>query len=233
MKYRVLITIIALLATLSIAVYAVGYEYAISANEGYITAEAGDDLNQAAKKLNMTTHDLHNYFTQNGLIYLAVSPDNQTQVKISAFSDNLSSKVEDISYLDDAGLSAFIAAISEDSESPAQLVENNGRKYLYIKDTLSDSGGVYTVTQYITICNNKTFYFTGYNPGEDTSNDINTMFESFTLKEIVLQNDLSPSKKFDWKYFWIYAGVAIFGVVAVISIVSLINGLVKNRKEQF
>lgn len=224
MKYRFLIAIIAILATLSIVVYAVDYEYTISASENFLTAQSGDDLDEVAKKLNMTPHDLNTYFTQNGLIYLAVSPDNQTQVKISAFSDHFSSEVKDISYLDDVGLTAFVDAVSEDSDTPATLVENNGRKFLCVKDTLTDSGGVYTVTQYITICNNKTFYFAGYNPGENTSDEISTMFKSFNLQDT--QTITEPS------FFLVNAGVAIFGVIAILSVISIVTFYIKKHKEQ-
>ena len=230
MKYRYLIAIIAILAVFSIAVGAVGYEYTIKANDNFVTAELTDDINAldaVAQKLNMDTTKLHDYFKQNGLIYLAVSADKQTQVKISAFSDNFSTKVADISYLDEAGLTAFASAISEEDDSPAQLVENNGRKYLCVKDTLSDSGGVYTVTQYITICNNKTFYFAGYNPGENTSSEIDTIFKSFHLQET--NNSNNDTNKY---FIWINCGVVLFGAVAIISIIGIIRVKIKAKKEK-
>lgn len=222
----------ALLATVSIVVYAVGYEYTISAGDNFISIEAGDDLNEVAQKLNMTTKELNDHFNQTGLIYLAVSEDNQTQVKISAFSDNFSTKVEDISYLDKQGLSTFVEAISEDADAPAQVIENNGRKFLCVKDTLTDSGGIYTVTQYVTICNNKTFYFAGYNPGEDTSDEIKTMFKSFNLKEITQQKDNTSNWGFDWKYFLINSGVVVFGVITILSIIGIVLNTHKNSKEK-
>jgi hypothetical protein len=222
------VAVIAILALLSIAVGAVGYEYTINASDDFATAELTDDisaLDEVAQRFNMDTTKLHDYFKQNGLIYLAVSADKQTQVKISAFSDNFSTTVADISYLDETGLTAFANAIREDDDSPAQLIENNGRKYLCVKDTLSDSGGVYTVTQYITICNNKTFYFSGYNPGEDTSSEIDAMFKSFRLQETDVDNITD-------KYFiWINCGVVLFGAVAIVSIIGIIRVKTKAKKE--
>lgn len=233
MKYRFLLAIVIIIALLGINVYAVGYEYTISASDNFITASADDDLSEVSKKLNITTHDLNTYFTKNGLIYLAVSLDNQTQVRLSAFNDNFSSRVNDISYLDENGIAEFIDAISEDSDSPAQLIENNGRKFLCVKDTLRDSGGVYTVTQYITICNNKTFYFAGYNPGEDTSDEVSTIFKTFDLQEIALAQEPTIQKsKLNLQYVLINGGVVFFGLVAIATIVSIVISHAKKEDEE-
>lgn len=233
MKYRYLIAIVSLLAFFSSTVYAVQYEYTITTGDDFISAKYGDNLDAVAEKLNMTPQDINLYFTKNGVIYLAVSSDNKTQVKISAFNDNFSSEVADISYLDDVGLSEFVAAISEDSDNPAQIIENGGRKYLCVKDTLSDSGGVYTVTQYITIFDSKTFYFAGYNPGEDTSDDIIAMFKSFQLQDTSdeVQNTTEQTAALNRQYIFINCGVVLFGIVAIISITGIIRLKLKSNKE--
>lgn len=233
MKYRYLIAIICILAFLSVSVYAAQYEYTISTGDDFVSAKYGDNLDAVAEKLNMSPQAINSYFTQNGLIYLAVSSDNKTQVKISAFSDNFSSEVVDISYLDETGLAKFVDAISGDSDAPAQIIENGGRKYLCVKDTLSDSGGVYTVTQYITISDSKTFYFAGYNPGEDTSDDVDAMFKSFKLQHPTTntQKALEQESKFNRQYFIVNCGIVLFGVAAIISVIGIIKEKLKTTKE--
>lgn len=233
MKYRYLIAIVSILALLCVSVYAAQSEYTISTGDDFISAKYGDDLDAVAEKLNMTPQDINSYFTKNGLIYLAVSSDNKTQVKISAFNDNFSSEVIDISYLDEVGLAKFVDAVSEDSDTPAQIVENNGRKYLCVKNTLSDSGGIYTVTQYITIFDGKTFYFSGYNPGEDTSDDITTVFNSFQLQDTTSQTPKSVEQqtRLNRQYILVNCGVVLFGAVALISIIEIIKSKLKTDKE--
>ncbi len=223
----------------SITVGATSYEYTISTDDGFISAKSEDDLTVISEKLNMTSQDLHSYFTKNGLIYIAVSLDGKSQVKISAFTDNFSSEVGDIAYLNDAVMEEFIEAVSGDADSPAQIVTNNGRKFLCLKDTLKDSGGVYTVTQYITICNNQTFYFAGYNDGEDTSQAILDIFETFKLHEVVTPspNENSPQKNSTIAIpsILINCGVVLFAIVAAVALFGIIKPYFKKttKKEDF
>lgn len=211
----------------SITVNATNYEYTIKPSDNFIAARSGDDLTEISEKLNIPLPDLKTYFSENGLLYLAVSDDTKTQIKISAFSDNFSSEVDDIALLDDVGLNEFINAVSDDPDHPALLVENGGRKYIRVKDTLNDSGGVYTVTQYITICNNKTYYFAGYNPGEDTSDEVNAIFKSFNLNKNVLKNVKAQQEQINKQYFFINLGVVGFIIIAVISLIGIIKSQFK------
>ena len=148
MKYRILTVIIVLLTILNMNVSALGYEYSITPSDNFTFAKQGDDLTKIAKKLNMTTDDLNKYFSDNKLIYLAVSDDVNSQIKISVTEDEFSKKVNDISLLDDNALNNFAKSLSSDSS----IVTNNDRKFVLVNDTHKDSGGIYTVTQYISIC---------------------------------------------------------------------------------
>ncbi len=223
MKYRFFYLLVIIMLLLGITVNAADYEYTIKPSDNFIAVHSGDDLTEISEKLNMSPTELNTYFSENGLLYLAVSDDTKTQIKISSFSDNFSSEVSDISLLDDVGLTEFINAVSDDSDSPAQLVENGGRKYLCIKNTLSDSGGVYTVTQYITICNNKTYYFAGYNPGEDTSDEVTAIFKSFSLNENASQDVKAQKAKINKQYFFINCAVICFIIIAILSLVGIIK----------
>ncbi len=223
MKYRILSLIVILLALFSLSVNAVGYEYSITPNDTFCYAKRGDDLTQIAEKLNMTTDELNAYFNQNELIYLAVSDDNKSQIKLSVYQDGFSSVVNDISQLSDADLAEFANSFDENGNN---IVTNNGRKFVLVKHTRADSGGTYTVTQYITICNNKTFYFAGYNDGEDTSKEITAAFESFKLSEIKTEpksNNIYP--------IIINVGVVVFGIIAIVMIIGIIKLKVKAQKE--
>lgn len=218
MKIRIIAVVAALLLLLTFSVSAAGYEYAISPGADFTSAKSGDDLTEISGKLNMTTNDLNTYFSKNGLLYLAVSDDTKTQIRLSAFTDNFSSAVSDISYLDNEALSEFMSAVSEEDENSCEVVVNNGRKYIVVKDTLKDSGGTYTVTQYITICDSKTFYLSCYNEGEDTSAEIKSVFESFSLAE-----NHEQAEDYTLPLIYIIIGIIVFAVIAVVMLIGIIK----------
>lgn len=215
MKIKILALIVVLTTLLSVNVYAAGYEYTLSPGDGFTSANRGDDLTDIAKKLNMTTKELDKYFDEYGLLYLAVSDDIKTQIKLSAVTDEFSSAVSDISYLSDDQLKEFINAISSDGKKPYEMVTNLDRKYIKVKNTLQDSGGIYTATQYITICDSKTFYLFCYNEGEDTSKEVQKIFKSFSL-------NAAPDTTVN---IFIIAGIAFFTALAFIMIIGIIRSL--------
>lgn len=226
MKYRVLTIIVIIMMLFSITVSAQGYEYKISSGTDFISAKSDDDLTALSQKLDVTSEQLSEYFQENGIIYLAVSDIEKSQIKISVSSDDFSSQVTDISQLDDQSLAEFAKLFGGEEET--QIVTNNGRKYICTKSTKTADNITFTVTQYVTICNQKTFYFTAYNEGEDISALITSAFESFELNE---NTDQSPAKI---NYtLWIaltVIGAVIFAVIAVIMIVKIIAS-VKNKNE--
>lgn len=222
MKYRILTVIIVLLTILNMNVSALGYEYSITPSDNFTFAKQGDDLTKIAKKLNMTTDDLNKYFSDNKLIYLAVSDDVKSQIKISVTEDEFSKKVNDISLLDDNALNNFAKSLSSDSS----IVTNNDRKFVLVNDTHKDSGGIYTVTQYITICDGKTFYFIGYNDGKDISKEISSVFKTFTLNQ--QQSDSADNNVFS---IVIIIGIVVFSMVAIIMVIGIIRLKIKDYKE--
>lgn len=227
MKYRILAVVLILISVLSINIKAANYEYNITLGEDFTSAQYGDDLTEISQKLNMTADELNAYFSKNGLIYLAVSNDAKNQIRLSAFADNFSSAVSDIAYLDNVALNEFINAISEDDETNCEVIVNNDRKYITVTDTLEDSGGIYTVTQYITICSNKTFYLAGYNEGEGTSDTIKTAFESFYVKTTE-----PPVKSFTIPTILIIFGIVVFSFVAIFMLIGIIKTLKTSTKEE-
>ncbi|MBQ6717587.1 MAG: hypothetical protein IJN22_01695 [Clostridia bacterium] len=226
MKIRIITVVAALLLLLTFSVSAAGYEYAIDTDADFTSAKYGDDLTEISEKLNMTTDDLNTYFSKNGLLYLAVSDDAKTQVRLSAFTDNFSSAVSDISYLDDKALGEFMSAVSEEDENSCEVILNNGKKFIVVKDTLKDSGGTYTVTQYITICDNKTFYLAGYNEGDQTSQEIEKIFKSFEIN-----GTLPQSNDYNLPLIYVIAGIILFTVLALFMIVGIVNNVRKSKGE--
>lgn len=218
MKIRILAVITALMLLFSLTVNATSYEYNISPGEDFTCVSYGDDMTDIAQKLNMTADELNAYFNKNGLLYLAVSDDTSTQIRLSAFTDNFSSTVCDISHLNEEQLNEFMNSISDNVETDCTITDNNGRKYVTVTNTLNDSGGVYTVTQYVTICDSKTFYLSCYNNGTETSEQVKNIFNNFSLNSVTTEKS-----GFDIKFVFIVAGIVIFLGLAVVTVISIIR----------
>lgn len=194
--------------------------FTVLSGDNFTSAYAGDDLSNIAAKLETSTQELSSYFKENNLLYFAVSDDKKTQIKLSSFTDNFSSAVNDISYLSDRQLEEFINSVSNDNAYNCNVITNNNRKFIQTKSTRVDSGGTYTVTQYVTICNNQTFYFVGYNEGETTSDDILNAFNGFSITEI---QDDKNEKAGTLTLVAIIILIVAFSVLAVIMIVGILK----------
>lgn len=221
MKIRILAVITALMLLFSLTVSAASYEYNLSTGDDFTCVGYGDDMTDIAQKLNMTADELNAYFNKNGLLYLAVSDDTSTQIRLSAFTDNFSSAVCDISHLNEEQLNEFMNSISDNSETGCTVTDNNGRKYVTVTNTLNDSGGVYTVTQYVTICDSKTFYLSCYNNGTETSEQVKNIFNNFSLNSVTTEKN-----GFAIKFVFITAGIVLFLGLAVFTVI----GIVKKSK---
>ena len=221
MKAKIITIVAVVLLLLNLNVSAANFEYTLSPGDNFTSATYGDDLSEIAEKLGMTTDKLNSYFSKNGLLYLAVSDDAKTQIRLSAFTDNFSSAVGDISNLDQEGLQEFKNSVSEDSENIFYIQSNDGRKFIATKSTLQDSGGIYTVTQYITVCDSQIFYLSCYNEGEETSSEVQSVFENFKL------NSIEPQSSSNVLNFIIIPGIVIFSVIAVVMMIGIIKSIKK------
>ncbi len=217
MKTRIFNIFIILITVLLLSAATVSQDFSIALGDEFVSVQSGDNLDTVSQKLSLTTAQLKSYF-DDGLLYLAVTDDGKTQIKISAYTNNFSSEVVDISNLDDQMLYKFADTIDDKSASPATIVSNRDRKYVCIKDVHKDSGGIYTVTQYVTICNKKTYHFVAYNDGEDTSDLINSAFESFEIA-----NQQKPSAEYTPKLIIIMVGIVLFSIIAIVMVVGIIK----------
>jgi len=226
LKTKFLAVIIAFILLLNLNVCAASYEYTIATNDNFTSARSGDDMSAVAKKLNTTSDKLNVYFNENCLLYLAVSDDAKTQIRLAAFADNFSSAAGDISYLTNTQLEEFINTLSVEDENDCELIENRGRKYIVIKDSLVDSGGEYTVTQYITICADRTFYLSCYNQGDDTSDEVKEMFESFEIN--ITQNQKNT---FNYLEALILTGILLFSILSIVMIIGIVKSIKRKGTE--
>lgn len=228
MKLR-LLTVFALIITLLSFTVSAELSYNITVDENFSVVTADDDLKAMSQKLNISEDSLSSYF-KSGLLYLAVSKDNQTQIKLSSYTDEFSSTVKDISFLDGAAIEEFKNTLCGDGDYICTTQINKGRTFIVMQKTLSDSGGIYTVTQYITICDGKTYHLSCYNPSTQTSDTIKTIFESFSLNG---KSKTTTQQSHNSSPILFILLIAVFSVIAFITIISIIRFLrVRNNEDE-
>ncbi len=220
MKIRILAVFSAAIMLLGFVVCAQSPEYSINTDEDFTVVYAGDNLSEMSEKLNISEAELSSYFTKNGLLYLAVSADNQTQIRLSRYTDNFSSTVRDISILDDDGLQEFANTVCGYEEYT--ITENSGRKFIVSVKNLTDSGGRYTVTQYITIHGGSTYYLSCYNAGDVTSDEINAVFDEFSLTEDVQVPKISVANE-----LLVICGIVVFSIIAIVAAFGIVRSYIK------
>ena len=106
MKTRIFNIFIILITVLLLSAATVSQDFSIALGDEFVSVQSGDNLDTVSQKLSLTTAQLKSYF-DDGLLYLAVTDDGKTQIKISAYTNNFSSEVVDISNLDDQMLYKF------------------------------------------------------------------------------------------------------------------------------
>lgn len=223
MKHRILAVIVIIICFFSITVSAVDYDYDISLGSDFTVAKYGENLDALSQKMGVTSEQLDNYFKDNSLIYIAISNDAKTQIKISAIEDALTG-VNDISQLSDNALNEFANSLNESNN---QIVTNNGRKFVCTKTSNQDNGGIYTVTQYSTIFCGKIISFIGYNDGNSTSQEIITAFEGFSLSEKSAEQN---AKSITLSIILIIVSIVVFAAIATIMIIGIIKNL-RNKND--
>ncbi len=226
MKYRILTTIIIIISILSITVSAAtaDYNFSVSLGSDFTAAKYGEDLEPLAEKMGVTADQLDTYLKDNSLIYLAISDDAKTQIKISA-TNNVLEDVTDISQLSDKALNEFAKTVSK---SDFKIIKNGDRKFVCSKNILKDKNGTYTATQYTTIFDKNVVAFIGYNDGEDTSKEISAAFKSFSLSSKNSNSKQPKEKNVTLLIVLVIIGIVLFAAVAT----AMIIGIIKNIRNK-
>jgi len=198
-----------------------GRKYEIDIGKEYTVVYKGEDLSDAADLVGMKRADLKKYFDENGVELLAVNADNTSQIKLCAYEDDFSKLAGDISTLDDDGIAQLATSMAGDTSADYGIAESGGRKYIVVSETLKDSGGEYTATQYITVCGGKLYQLSFYTSG--TIDKTREIFSSFRIN-VTGKNDAMPL----WQILVIIFGIAVFATVSVICVI----GIIRDRKKE-
>ena len=230
LKYKVLFIVTAIISVLlfSTTVCAAQKEFYLSVEKNFIVVNAGDkSCKKAAKAVGMTERELRDYFEKNGVLLFAVTPDNSSQIRLSYYENDFSKLAQDISSLDEEGIGMLAKAIDKDETPEYDTVKNNsGEKFLKFTDFMKDSGGEYTVTQYVTVKNEKVYQLSCYTPGKTVPNSIEKTFKNFKITSYGKQNNASVLQT-----LLLILSIAVFLTLAVLMSVGIVSSLKKEKNK--
>lgn len=114
-----------------------------------------------AEILEETADSLDNYCYNNGIIYLALNEKNTKQIRLYENSTAFSESVGELTSLSDDKIAALAPEIAGDGFH-TETVAQNGIKFIKATALSEDSGGKFTLIQYITVTSKKEYTLSFY-----------------------------------------------------------------------
>ena len=180
----------------------------VSADEDFLVY--GKHTDELCEALNMKAGDIKDYCEENHITYLAINANNTKQIKRTEFVDKFSQKTVDLSVIPDAEILKLSGEISGFPEAKGEVVKQADLKFLKLRLESKDSGGNYTLTEYITIKEAKKVILAFYTAnGEDEAYIESAFAEQFKPKT-------------DYKPF-LSVGIVIFVFIGLVAAAFIIK----------
>lgn len=209
------------LLLLSVTVSALSGNAEISVGKEFYTN--GDNAEKAAEIVGLDKDRLESYLEDNGIVYFAANSDNTKQIRISVGESEFSGSVINLSNLSDDKITALMPDITGSREIRGDIVEKDGQKFVKTQISTSDSGGKYTVIQYITVAAKKNYVLSFYTSENEDTDYTETLFKTY-------KSDDFYSEKSDKGGY----GYIILGAVILLCLVSayIIFTLIRDIKNE-
>lgn len=209
------------LLLLSVTVSALSGNAEISVGKEFYTN--GDNAEKAAEIVGLDKAKLESYLEDNGIVYFAANSDNTKQIRISVGESEFSGSVINLSNLSDDKITALMPDITGSREIRGDIVEKDGQKFVKTQISTSDSGGKYTVIQYITVAAKKNYVLSFYTSENEDTDYTETLFKTYK------SDDFNSNKNEKSGY-----GYIILGAVILLCLVSayIIFTLIRDIKNE-
>lgn len=218
--FKRLICIAAAIAVSALSVFADGAGIKINAGKEFTVLSSGENEKELASILGITENELIGYCRENSIEYLAVNRDNTKQIRLSVNQTEFSSAVINFSNLLDENIAAVVPDIVGVSNVKCETADKNGQKFAKVRLSSSDSGGDYTVSQYITAANKKLFILSVCTAADKDADYADEIFEGFD------SGDFNHTKSTKNGYNGIIVGaIVILVVVCAFVTVTLIRDI--------
>lgn len=218
--FKRLICIAAAIAVSALSVFADGTGIKINAGKEFTVLSSGENEKELASILGITENELIGYCRENSIEYLAINRDNTKQIRLSVNQTEFSSAVINFSNLSDENIAAVVPDIVGVSNVKCETADKNGQKFAKVRLSSSDSGGDYTVSQYITAANKKLFILSVCTAADKDADYADEIFEGFD------SGDFNHTKSTKNGYNGIIVGaIVILVVVCAFVTVTLIRDI--------
>lgn len=175
---RRIICAVSAVLMLTASVFAASDSIEITAPKDFYSYKSGGSAEDTAKLLGMTADELESYCNENCIVFLAVNKDNTKQIRVSLAESAFSSSIGNLSNLSEDKIRLLIPDIT--GADSGELIDKNGQSFIKTTQTLSDSGGEYSVINYVTVADKKDCVLSFYTASGTSTDYTNEVFESFS-----------------------------------------------------
>lgn len=203
-------------------------EYSLEIPDGMISAAYGDDLTELAAVFDMNAESLQNYFDQNKVLFLAANPANTCQITLTCTENEFSKNAVSFSLLSEGEINTIANDLAGDSFDVKDVIQGeDGNPYIHLEKKLHDSGGDYSVTEYLTVCSSNLFTLS-ISVAELNKPDIKP---DKVFAGLVINDTVRPAKDTDGLIYTALAvlGIAVFSALAVYLTYTVIRDMRKVR----
>ena len=191
--------------------------------------EYPQDGKEVVKILNTDEESFKEYCALSGVKYFAVNKENTKQIKITVSGTEFSKSIINISKLSDGKIRSLLPDIIGIENAEGEIIERDGQKFIKTRFKTKDSGGDFVLTQYITIADKKNIvlsFYTALDQNEDYIY-IEKTFDSFSS----LYWEKTQENSMYTALILVSTATIVFGIICILTIVTLIIDLVKQRQE--
>lgn len=209
---------------LTVPVFAASGNIEITAPKDFYCYKSGQNAEDTAKILGMTASELEKYCSDNGIVFIAVNGDNTKQIRLSVAESAFSGSIGNLSNLSEDKITALIPDIT--GADSGEIVTNNGQSFIKTAETLSDSGGEYSVINYVTVAAKKDYILSFYTASGTSTDYAGEVFDSLSSEDFYKETD----QKSYFGYV-IIAAIALLALVSAYIIFTLVRDIKNDRKD--
>lgn len=210
---------------LTVPVFAASGNIEITAPKDFYCYKSGQNAEDTAKILGMSASELEKYCSDNGIVFIAVNGDNTKQIRLSVAESAFSGSIGNLSNLSEDKITALIPDIT--GAVSGELTEKDGQSFIKTAETLSDSGGEYSVISYVTVAAKKDYVLSFYTASGTSTDYAGEVFDSLSSEDFYKETDQKSNFG-----FVIIAAIALLAIVSAYIIFTLVRDIKNERKEK-